>query len=343
MKIIGIARLCALLSLLMSGAYSAVSTANPAQTPSSASPAASAEANRTRLILLGTAGGPNIWKKRSGPATLIVVDGRPYLFDAGEGTPHQLVKAGFIMNDVTRIFLTHLHFDHTADLASMVAYNWVHGGRRNMQVYGPPGTTDLTNLGLAYFALPATLYSAILPPHPEMRDTVQSFDLDIQGQQKVYEDDLVKIFAIQNTHFDAVPVEDQSYGRVRSYSYRVETPDRIIVITGDTGMSDAVTSLSKGADILVSEVSNTEQNVQAMREKFKGSDEQLERLLAHQTRQHINPADIGKIAQAAGVGMVVLTHIVPGADAEIDRSVYSRPISAIFHGPVFVGRDLDEY
>ena len=70
------------------------------------------------------------------------------------------------------------------------------------------------------------------------------------GTGMVYQDANIKVTAVENSHFH-FPEGTPAYGKYKSYSYRFETPDRVIVFTGDTGASDAVTELAKGADILV--------------------------------------------------------------------------------------------
>ena len=81
----------------------------------------------TRLVLLGTQGGPTIRKFRSQPASLLVVDGHPYLIDAGTGVSRQLKWAGFDPEDITDVFLTHLHLDHIAGLAPVLGLAWTRG------------------------------------------------------------------------------------------------------------------------------------------------------------------------------------------------------------------------
>ena len=78
----------------------------------------------------------------------------------------------------------------------------------------------------------------------------------------IYEDANIKVTAVQNSHFDFHTGE--ASGKHKSYAYRFETPDRVIVFTGDTGASNAVTELAKGADVLVTETSSCEERKQAM-------------------------------------------------------------------------------
>src|SRR5690348_1981464 len=100
---------------------------------------------RTRVVLLGSGGGPTIHKNptRHGPANVVVVDGVPYLIDCGEGAPRQFVRAGLGFPDVDHVFITHQHFDHNCDLGNFLAYAWFAGRRAPVDVYGPPRLAGL--------------------------------------------------------------------------------------------------------------------------------------------------------------------------------------------------------
>src|SRR5262245_65442676 len=72
----------------------------------------------------------------------------------------------------------------------------------------------------------------------------------------------IKLLAVENTHFAFH--KGAAAGKHKSYSYRFESPDRVIVFTGDTGPSDAVTELAKNADLLVTETSSFQERMQAL-------------------------------------------------------------------------------
>src|SRR5207249_9315583 len=98
-----------------------------------------APSTKTTLILLGSQGGPNVSLMRSEAASVVMAGGQPYLVDCGYGTVRALVEAGIGVNQVRNIFITHLHNDHTADLAAMLSHKWT-GGQTNpapAAVYGP--------------------------------------------------------------------------------------------------------------------------------------------------------------------------------------------------------------
>src|SRR6185312_10258074 len=98
--------------------------AMPDAAPAAAGPAPAPSAPSTRIILLGTTGGPGIKRRRSNPAALLVVNGRPYLIDAGAGVLHQLGLAGYAPWQVRTVFITHNHMDHNAGLEPLISYSW---------------------------------------------------------------------------------------------------------------------------------------------------------------------------------------------------------------------------
>ena len=119
----------------------------------------------TTLILLGTQGGPTVTLTRSETAALIVTGGQPYLVDCGYGALRGLVQAGIRNADVRNIFLTHLHDDHTADLAAILSHKWTGGGTNppRADVYGPFGTKQMVDGAMAFFRPSASPARARLP------------------------------------------------------------------------------------------------------------------------------------------------------------------------------------
>ena len=299
----------------------------------------------TRLILLGTGGGPGVHTQRSQPASLLVVDGRPYLIDCGDGTVEQLKRAGFDAPQIGHVFITHLHFDHVGGLAALIGFDWTSGAAsRPIDIYGPGGTQALLKGDEASLSIPEQIFTAILPPHPPIAEMVRGHDLEVTSARLVYSDDKIKVTAVENTHYEAVGIAAQAYGQTRSYSYWFETPDRTIVFTGDTGPSLAVVSLARGADILVSEVIDIARVLEMIKQKYSDStSEARTKIVAHQTREHLTPDEVGKLAAAAGVGMVVLSHIVPGEESEHSSLSYTEGVRHSFHRPVIAGRDLDSF
>lgn len=339
------ALVCAL--FIVSGAQAST----PMYHPITARPLPGAHGGRTesgtRLILLGTAGGPSMRKDRSQPSSLLVVNGRLYLIDAGAGVVHQLVAAGFEPAELHTIFLTHLHMDHTEGLASLMAFTWSGTwgvkGRTAIGIYGPPGTQLLTHYANQYNSISEAIFKPEVPTPVPMSKLFHAHDLHLSGPTLVYHDADVRVFAVPNTHYITMKLPRRSYGIDQSYAYRFETPHRTIVFTGDTGWSNAVVRLARGADILVSEVLLTKRVVAAIKRRPTNDPAAKRALIAHMEREHLSPEEVGRMASLAHVKMVVLTHLVPGADGETDITPYVTGVRRYYSGPVIVGRDLDQF
>ena len=104
----------------------------------------------TQIVLLGT-GNPNADPLRSGPAVAIVVNGTPYLIDSGPGVvrraaaAHQAGIPGLEVSNLKRLFVTHLHSDHTLGYPDLILTPWVLGRDEPLEVYGPKGIAAMTN------------------------------------------------------------------------------------------------------------------------------------------------------------------------------------------------------
>ena len=297
----------------------------------------------TRLVLLGTGGGPRVRTQRFESANLLVVDGRPYLIDAGPGVDYRLAGAGFASNEISRLFITHLHFDHVGGLTSLIGHNWSSGAPAKMDVFGPSGVEEVVDGAFQFLKTPEQLYAAFFPPMASIADSITAHDVNVSAETLVYQDDKIKVFAIENTHYSPIPVEMKKANNWKSYSYRFVTPHKTIVFTGDTGPNEELVKFAQGADILVSEVGARQPSVAGLKTIFDVPDDQLGRLVEHLNHAHMTPADVGDLASRAEVKMVVLSHISPGDDSENNITRYAKDVWKKYSGPVFIGRDLDEF
>jgi ribonuclease BN (tRNA processing enzyme) len=297
----------------------------------------------TRIILLGTGGGPVARKLRSQPANLLVVDGRPYLIDAGDGVVRQLAWAGYQPVQIRTIFITHHHIDHDAGLEPLMSFIWFNAGvagrlHPDVQVYGPPGTRDLIRAALEYLSVPERIFRSelTLPPAAPM---FKAHDIAKAG--RFYEDNEVRVTAAENTHYQFRP-GSPSFGRDESFAYRFDTPHGSVVFTGDTGPSQAVESLARDADVLVSEVIDPPAVMRQMEAAGHLPPRLAQAATFHMEHEHLAPEEVGRLAAAAHVRLVMLTHFGPGADSETDMSRYTSGVARTFSGPVIAGRDLLE-
>ena len=279
---------------------------------------------RTRLILLGTAGGPSPKRTASGPSQVILVDGVAHVVDCGDGVARQLRLAGVSPTAVRHIFITHHHSDHNADYGNLMLLAWAAGLRERVDTWGPPPLEKMTKLFLEM-----NEYDIAVRMKDEGRvplaPLVHPHERHESGE--VMRDERVRVTCAVVPHPEVAP----------AFAYRFDTPDRSIVISGDTARSDALIALAKGADVLVHE----SLYVPAV-DRLVASIPNAATLKKHIIDSHTSVEDAGRVAQAAGVKTLVLSHFVPSDDSAITDEMWAAPARANFNGRVIVGKDLLE-
>ena len=202
---------------------------------------ARAQTPASRLILLGTGGGPTPKPNRSAPAQAIVVNGAAYVVDCGNGVARQMVLAGLKLSALKSIFLTHQHSDHTADYGNLLWLSWATNLATRVDTYGPPPLARMTELFLEMNDTDIRTRIAD-EGRPPLKDLIVPHEITAGGL--VMQDAHVKVTAALVDHPPVVP----------AFAYRFDCPDRSIVISGDTRPSPNLVRLVKGADVLVHEV-----------------------------------------------------------------------------------------
>ena len=294
----------------------------------------------TRLITLGTSGGPPPRAGRAQSSNLLTVNGTHYVIDAGDGVARRLAKAGINVRDIGTIFITHHHDDHTAGLGTLMSVAWDNQRTRPIDVYGPPRTEALVKAAVQYYGISAEIRIADGGRSVPIAQVFLGHDV---GTGVIYQDANIKVSAVQNSHFDFH--KGPASGQHKSYSYRFETPGRVIVFTGDTGGSDAVTELAKGADLLVTETSSFQDRMQRMIDSGQWqamTPAEQEGITRQATQGHMTLEIIGKMAARANVKTVVLTHLTSRAGTD-DYSQWAAGVKKHFSGQVLIAKDLMEF
>jgi ribonuclease BN (tRNA processing enzyme) len=196
----------------------------------------------TRLFTLGTVAGPPPVAHRAQSSNLLIVNGMLYVIDAGDGVARRIAKAGFNVRDVGVVFITHHHDDHTAGLGTLMSVAWDNQRTKPINVYGPPQTADLVRAAVQYFTISAEIRIADGGRTIPIDQVFFGHDV---GTGVVYQDANIKVTAVENTHFAFHT--GPAAGKYKSYSYRFDTPGRVIVFTGDTGPNDALSPSSRKA------------------------------------------------------------------------------------------------
>lgn len=276
---------------------------------------------RTRLVLLGTAGGPTPKASRAAPAQAVVVGDRVYLVDCGDGVARQLALAQLPITRLRAVFITHHHSDHIAGYGPLFLLGWAAGLSVPVNAYGPPPLTDMTRRILEAYKFDVDLRMAD-EGRPPLAPLVRTHEITAGGE--VFKDDRVRVTATLNDH---PPI-------AHSFAYRFDTADRSIVFSGDTRVSKNLIVLAKHADVLVHEVIS--------REFWERPDApQPPSVIRHIIDSHTDVADAARVARRADVKTLVLSHFVPteGPHAPSEREwlAAARPH---FKGEIIIGKDL---
>jgi ribonuclease Z len=256
-----------------------------------------------------------------GPATAVVHDGRVFLFDAGAGVMRRMAAARLSIRGPEAVFITHLHSDHTLGYPDLILTTWVMGRKHKLQAYGPVGLKKMTRHIISAWREDIDVRIKGLE-----RQTKTGYMVDVHefSEGVVYDKDGVRITAIPVLH----GCWKQAFG------FRIDTPDRSIVISGDTRPSSALVEASRGVDVLVHEVYPASQVMPELR--IGG-----EVWPSYMREFHTSDRELGVIAALAQPKLLVLHHIVRHGndDEELARSIRASG----YGGEIVVARDLDRY
>lgn len=288
--------------------------------PNSDPAAVTLTAQPTEVILLGT-GTPYPDPERSGPATAVVVAGRVFLFDAGPGVMRRLKAANLPINGPAALFITHLHSDHTLGYADLILTSWVMRRRAPFPVYGPRGLRRMTSHLIAAYA-------------QDIEIRTQGLEHEVRGGYRidVHEIHTGVVYEKEGVRVTAIPV---LHGAWRdAFAYRIDTPDRSIVISGDTRPSNALVKAARGVDILIHEVYSAAHL--APEDRPGGKD-----WPQYCREYHTSDVELGRLAARIQPKLLILNHIIRmGAK---DEELLSGVLAGGFDGRVLIGKDLDRY
>jgi ribonuclease BN (tRNA processing enzyme) len=302
-----------ILSLDFVTSYSAVGRQAPAP-----------PASHTQVVLLGT-GTPRADPQRSGPATAIVVNDTPFIVDAGPGLIRRAAAAydkgikGLAVANLQTAFITHLHSDHTVGYPDLIFTTWVQGRHGPLRVYGPAGLQAMTKYIMLAWKVDIDVRTKGLEQRSPSGLAVEAHDVK---PGLIYQDSSVRVTAF--------PV---SHGDLQAYGYRFQTPDRTVVISGDTSPSPALIDNCQKCDVLIHE---------AFSEDYTPAD--MPNWLQYRPKYHTTTSQLAEIANKTQPGILIVYHRGVGPPGrEISDDQYLAEIRRIYRGKVVIGQDLDVY
>jgi ribonuclease BN (tRNA processing enzyme) len=305
----------------------------PAVAETSATPSAAQQAQAalkgatgTKLVLLGTAGGPIPGRRRHMTSHVMLSNGAAYVLDCGLGVTDQYARTGIPFTALEAIFITHHHADHNVEYGPLLIEGWIMGMPPRVRAYGPPPLAQMTvDLLRAY----RTTIDFWAEDYKLQRLTGIGVG-EVAQAGPVMRDDNVKVSAALVKHPPVKP----------ALAYRFDFGDRSIAFSGDTAPCEAVAQLAKGADVLVHEAMYEPVLDRYIRAQIaRGRPYSYEVAMAHMHADHTPVEEVGRVAAEAGVKTLVLSHLVPLPDAISDEA-WRAPAAKHFKGEIVVGKDL---
>lgn len=280
-------------------------------------------ADAMRVIALGT-GTPHIRPAQAATSWLVELgNGDKFLFDIGTGSIRNLSALQIPYDELSRVFISHLHVDHVGDLDALWASGWTAGRMKHLQVWGPSGTSP--RLGTEHYV--KTLkeafywdYATRTGKMPSGGGEIDVHEFDYRESQTVYERNGVKIRS-----FPAIHVLD---GAV---SYRLDWNGLSFVFSGDTIPNKWMVETARGVDLLVHEVYMT---IDQLMTRF-GWDRNMATNISRVV--HTTPAAAGKIYSMLSPRMAVGFHFYNDLDAVLE---IEKGIRETYEGDLALAEDM---
>ena len=278
--------------------------------------------NTLKVILLGTKGGPRIMKGVAKPTCSLLESGDEFcVIDCGLGVSIALVNAGYALDKLKTIFITHHHSDHTIELGPLLHTAWNSGLKHEVTVYGPAGTKELLH----------NFYQS------------QILDITIRVEDEKLRDirDMVKVIEYHGGEFASFAGMQVSAMRNRhppvkdSFALKFEGGGKKIVFSGDTCYMKEMADFAAGADLLIHEAMDRE-GMTKICERMKNTKPNL---MEHMLAAHTFTEQVGEIASAAKVKKVVLNHLIPPIGDLVGKESFESALESTWTGKYAVAED----
>jgi ribonuclease Z len=286
------------------------------------------------VVLCGT-GSPLPDPDRAGACTAVLAGGEFVLVDVGPGSWETVDLANLPTGQLTAVLLTHFHSDHIGDLGEAMTQSWIAGRARMLDVYGPPGTSQVVNGFTQAYAADAEYRHAHHGDEylPETAAAAIAHDVPLadapDAEALVFDRNGLRVTMFRVQHDPATP----------AVGYRFDFRGRSVVVSGDTVKSANLLAHARGADLLIHEALQPDivRRVAEIADRLGKT--RIAKLLRDTLKYHTSPVEAAEIARDAGVKTLVFTHEVPPPSNFIARRLFVAGVSDVFAGKVIVGED----
>jgi ribonuclease Z len=291
-----------------------------------------------RVLLCGTSA-PFADPQRAQTCTAVIAGGHYYLVDTGPGSGRNLELWQLRGRELAAVFLTHFHSDHIGDLGEVNTNAWLAGHPGSLQVFGGPGVERVVAgfneaYGLDQSYRTANSGAALLPP---AADRMEAHVIEMQGAATLAKDREslpmhfgdVTVTAIEVNHDPAEP----------AYGYRFDYRGRSVVISGDTNFHPPLAVAAAGADVLVHEAQSQHMVQLIQKAAAEVGDGRIARTMGDIQHYHTDPLEASRIANQAGVKLLVFTHLDPPPSNPLLLWMFYRGVNKSRNGAWISGRD----
>lgn len=284
------------------------------------------------VVFLGT-GSPLPSADRCGAGNVVVAGDTHVLVDCGWGAARRLVPSGVRPAAIDVALFTHMHTDHMTDVPDFLFQRWTNGATTPLRVFGPDGTQEMID----GFLLALRRDIGFRLAHHG--DKLHPDGIKVEVTEVPVSKEPLKFLDLGGLSFESFEVDH--FPVVPAFGYRARFDDRSVVLSGDTSFCEPLAAASEGADMLVCEAMNREMLDQVIGLlKFTGREREAG-LMGDVPSYHIATGEIARLAAGAGVGEVVLSHIIPPIPNDTDREVlFMAGMADVYSGPIRVARDL---
>jgi ribonuclease Z len=287
---------------------------------------------RFEIVFLGT-GSPLPSADRCGAGQVIVAGERNVLVDCGWGAARRLIPSGVFPGNIDVALFTHMHTDHITDVPDFLFQRWTGGATVPLRVFGPEGTQEMIDGFLMALRRDIGFRQAHHGDklHPDgIKVEVTEVPASASAEEFLAVDGL-RIESFEVDHFPVVP----------AFGYRATFDGRTAVLSGDTSLCDSLTEASAGADMLVCEALNAAMMNQRIEFLRAGGRVREAGLLGDVPSYHINTQEIARLASAARVGEVVLSHLIPPIpNDDGQEAAFMAGMPGAYGGPLRIARDM---
>ncbi len=274
---------------------------------------------------------------RAGPCTAVVAGRRLFVVDAGEGSAKIMSLMNLPPAKVDALFITHFHSDHIADLGELMLQRWAGGAAEApLPIYGPTGVDAVVGGFMQAYRLDEGYRVAqhgvkVVPPSG-FGGAPHAFAITQASPDVVLIDEPdLEVVAFPVLHGPVDP----------AVGYRFVYKGRTVVISGDTAASPRVEAEARGADVLVHEGLAPNLLADLRRVALADGRTNLAQILHDILSYHTTPEQAARIAERAGVRMLLFTHVIPPLPSSALNGPFLGRSPQIFRGRIIVGRDGD--